>query len=201
METSLGIIAGCVATLRPLIRVSHVRYPPSDDLSFADNHEPTPANWPQIHRLTELTERGFVPPNRPPAAPAVVSGALQGPSSDTARPHPTAFKSDYLARLSRTRAWIKNGSGSPKPTANLFHPSKRDSKVMVQTDIQVTTEVAPEAAPAAPFGFTGPFSPPVDGGRRLSIYGPCSPPRKSADEPKARPAMPGFPLNNSRGIW
>ncbi|KAL2260159.1 hypothetical protein VTK26DRAFT_5930 [Humicola hyalothermophila] len=192
METALGIIAGCVATLRPLVRSYRARAHPWFDTEPLDDDEVSV--WPQARHPSDNRElgRGSTHGQGTETTPTVPPEASMGTRTMPTRPF--AFRSDYLARLSRTRAWVRDGSGNPRPNLTTL---PRDSWVQVQTEIEITSEPAPETGPRIPFSF-GPLLPDT-GQRSLSIHGPNGPVHTAADEPRSIPTMHEF-LNRSRKI-
>lgn len=155
MEVSLGIIAGCIATLRPLIRRRKARH-----------QQEMVANSNSTRDVeSRVTRDGYTLPNSPasedlfPGVPTVIR-----PSSGMTRRAPEAFESDYLARLSRSRAWVKRRSAiNSRPIS----PCTQPPEVYVRTNIEVTREVPMGTGRGPPSAFLR-----LSGGENVvSIYG------------------------------
>lgn len=106
METTLGIIAGCLATLRSLFCL-RARHQQLDDLMS----DVTPRIEPHQEQYGLRTMRASYPNPESPTPENELSGV--GPTGlvgDVVHNRPSSFKSNHLERMSRTRTWVTTSS-------------------------------------------------------------------------------------------
>ena len=175
METSLGIVAGCLATLRPLLRF-RAGHQQRDELMSTGARR---VEWHQ-GQYAPRTARDIYPLPESPT-PENRFYSMTGTSSvpDIVPKPPSTFESDYLDRLSKSRAWVKRISkggmtNNPRPSSCYAEPYG----VHARTDIEATSEILMETGRAIPLS-----SPARSEGRYVvSIHGLTNPDRSTHGE-------------------
>ncbi|KAK4188358.1 hypothetical protein QBC35DRAFT_206285 [Podospora australis] len=169
METSLGIIAGCAATMRPMMR----GFGPNKDSwqvasSFTKSNEARRAECEQSQHLREIKDDFPLP--YPPSSPADIDGGTiipQETDSDISialhRPEPTHPGLGCSSSASKVWGWRRTPSSG---STFLLH----SGGVKIKTSIEITRQTQSETGRGTPT-----VSFPLRGGQQVvRINGPLS---------------------------